>query len=380
MPLGEKFGGSEHQLINLLKANTAGPGIDFAICFLTPGSLVAEVRSLGYQAIVIPSGRVRNIFSYLRTVLGIRRWIKENRVVYLISWMEKAHLYVFAAAALTGVPAAWWLRSIDPKSRMLRWIDRLPADRTVACSHAAAVALRGTRSAKDVTVCYSGFDPALFNPEQLPSPPLARQQLGLPLDRSIVVLVARLQAWKGISVFIDAAALLLHAQSKPLFLIVGGDHALERGIRAEAEAQISRLNAESDIRLVGYQPNAALWMQSSDVIVHASTSPEPLGMVIAEGMALGKNVIATRAGGPIEIITEGVDGRLVNPGDAVSLSRSIVEALVESDSNAHQRKQAKIRARDFRSDRLARDVENFLVQRLGDRVPRQRSDAIQKPC
>ena len=370
MPLGEKFGGSEHQLINLLKANRAGPRVKFKVCFLTPGPLVGEVRALGYETVVFASGRLRDFFRFLQTVHALCRWVENDNIVYLISWMEKAHFYASAASAWTHVPAAWWLRSIDPKSRSLRWLDRLPADRILACSHAAAASLRGARSTDDITVCYSGFDPLLFDPDGLPPPPLARQQLGLPLDRSIVVMVARLQAWKGLSVFIDAAASLLHLRPKPLFLIVGGDHALEEGIRAGAEAQIARLHVEKDVRLVGFQANAALWMQASDLIVHASTSPEPLGMVIAEAMALGKNIIAAKAGGPTEIITDGVDGRLVAPGDPVLLSKAIVDALQESEANASQRRQAKVRALDFRSDRLAADVDRLLASRLGDRVPR----------
>ena len=65
-------------------------------------------------------------------------------------------------------------------------------------------------------------------------------------------------------------------------------------------------------------------MRALDVVVHASTQPEPFGLVIAEAMACGRAVITSAAGGAAEIIDAGVDAITHPPGDAASLSACMV--------------------------------------------------------
>ncbi len=60
-------------------------------------------------------------------------------------------------------------------------------------------------------------------------------------------------------------------------------------------------------------------MKAVDIVVHTSIAPEPFGRVIVEGMLARKPVIATRAGGALETIDEGVTGLLVAPGDVAAL-------------------------------------------------------------
>jgi glycosyltransferase involved in cell wall biosynthesis len=56
-------------------------------------------------------------------------------------------------------------------------------------------------------------------------------------------------------------------------------------------------------------------MGAVDVVLHTAEAPEPFGRVILEGMLAGKPVVATRAGGAVEIVEDGVTGVLVSPGD-----------------------------------------------------------------
>ena len=76
-------------------------------------------------------------------------------------------------------------------------------------------------------------------------------------------------------------------------------------------------------------------MTCMDVIVHSSTSAEPLGRVIIEGMLARKPVIATRAGGAIEIVTDRQTGLLVTPG-SVSELRSAIELLYRDNKISGQ--------------------------------------------
>ena len=69
------------------------------------------------------------------------------------------------------------------------------------------------------------------------------------------------------------------------------------------------------IHFLEFQSDMAAALASMDVLLHCSTRPEPFGRVLIEGMAVGIPVIAARAGGVPEIITDDVDGLLVTPGD-----------------------------------------------------------------
>ena len=92
-------------------------------------------------------------------------------------------------------------------------------------------------------------------------------------------------------------------------------------LRAEAE----RLGLGTRVGFTGFVEDPALAIRSLDVVVHASTEPEPFGLVIAEAMACGKAVVVSQTGGAAEIITPGVDALVHAPGDATGLARRIEE-------------------------------------------------------
>jgi glycosyltransferase involved in cell wall biosynthesis len=64
-----------------------------------------------------------------------------------------------------------------------------------------------------------------------------------------------------------------------------------------------------------------------DIVVHASTEPEPFGLVIAEAMACGRPIIVSRAGGAAEIAQAGA--LFHRPGDAVDLAARMSELIAD---------------------------------------------------
>src|SRR4029079_2543965 len=66
-----------------------------------------------------------------------------------------------------------------------------------------------------------------------------------------------------------------------------------------------------------------------DIVLHASTQPEPFGLTVAEAMACGRATIVSAAGGAAELFTDGLDAFGVAPGNPEQLAHA-VRQLVES--------------------------------------------------
>jgi glycosyltransferase involved in cell wall biosynthesis len=96
-----------------------------------------------------------------------------------------------------------------------------------------------------------------------------------------------------------------------------------------------------------------------DVFVHASDQ-EPFGIVIIEAMALGKPVIAGNAGGPTEIITDGVNGLLTAYDDAEALTAAILRYLDDQEFAQSAGIAARQRALQFSTQRYAQNFINTI--------------------
>jgi glycosyltransferase involved in cell wall biosynthesis len=144
-----------------------------------------------------------------------------------------------------------------------------------------------------------------------------RREWGLAPTDLVVAVFGRITAWKGQLEFLEDVTPLLHAFPEMRILIVGDESDTdnpEYGRRVTALANSPELAGR--VVLAGYQKQVPKYYAAADVIVHCSRAPEPFGRVVIEGMAAGKPVVAMREAGPLEIVTDGVDGLLVSPRDS----------------------------------------------------------------
>jgi glycosyltransferase involved in cell wall biosynthesis len=352
MPLAEQRGGAELMLLHLLRASQTREDIDYVVVFLEHGPMVGEVRALGYVVLVIPADRLRRPIAFFRTVATLAKRVRQERIQVLLSWMPKGHLYAGLAAKLVHIPAVWFQHGIPTG----HWIDRvatmIPAAGIFCCSEAAATRQRGLFPRRPTHVTYPAVDLLRFAPERLPTITEARKHVGLPQGKVIVGMVSRLQRQKGVHVFIEAAALLAKERSDLCFVVVGGEDELEPNYLSTLEEQVLEMGLEGRFLLAGYQADVPLWIQTMDVLVQASITPEGFGMVLIEGLALEKAVVGTREGGPAEIIRDG-EGILVPPGDSVALAHALRTLADDDVLRERLGEVGRIRARQFTTERLA---------------------------
>jgi len=124
-----------------------------------------------------------------------------------------------------------------------------------------------------------------------------------------------LTPWKGQDVFLRAAVQVAEKHPDTEFYVFGDVITPTEKAYADELAGIARSSPHGQrIHFMGFQPDVQQALSSVDVLVHSSVEPEPFGMVVLEGMAMGLAVIASDAGGPREVICHGKDGLLVEPG------------------------------------------------------------------
>ena len=136
----------------------------------------------------------------------------------------------------------------------------------------------------------------------------------------------------------------------------------------DLSALAGELKLNGRVGFTGFVHDPAAAMRALDIVVHASIEPEPFGRVIVEGMACGRAVIASRAGGVVEIINEGTDALGHKPGDANMLADCIKQLVLDKDLRARLglagRRTAELR---FDRQRLAGELLP-LYQRLAEEI------------
>jgi glycosyltransferase involved in cell wall biosynthesis len=153
-------------------------------------------------------------------------------------------------------------------------------------------------------------------------------------DGTLVVgMLGRLAEWKGQHVFLDAFAEAARGRRMTARLI-GSAMFGEDEYEARLRAQVARLGIEDQVEFRGFRPDVAAELAELDVVVHASISPEPFGQVVIEAMAARRPVIAADAGGPSEVVHDGVDGLLVRPADVAGYAAAIARLADDGELRA----------------------------------------------
>lgn len=164
----------------------------------------------------------------------------------------------------------------------------------------------------------------------------------------VVGFVGRIEPRKGVLDLVAAAPAIREAGAR---VIIVGDDPYE-----PESAYLAQVRASPDVEQAGWVQDAAGLMRSFDVLV-APSHQEPFGTVLAEAMAVGTPVVATRVGGLAEVVDDGVTGRLVEPGDPVALAAAVREVLARRSEMGAA---ARAHARRFGADAYADRVEELI--------------------
>src|SRR5262249_51653791 len=159
---------------------------------------------------------------------------------------------------------------------------------------------------------YDGLDLRRFRPQR--SRAEVRTALGIEPAHLAIGMAANIQPWKGQDVTLRAMAALAARFPDLTAVFAGGVVRGAEWYQAALDDFAPAQGLVPRVRFLGSRSDVPDLVNAVDVVVHASVTPEPFGRVLIEAMALGKPVVASAAGGVLEIVDDGRSGFLVPPG------------------------------------------------------------------
>lgn len=355
-------GGAERAMLRLIAASDAR--FEIGLLTLADGPLVAEARRAGVKVRVVDggdvvrvtraeSGRLRTLFGRATSTVSLVRRLRSaiaaaDADLVVANSLKAAVLY----ALVPGRKPRWVWHLHDRLApdylpaivaTVLRALARLP--RAIVANSLATARTVG-RGPRRTVVAYPGVEPALFEaPERAAAP-------------GPVGMLGRVSATKGQSEFVAAAPLVRRRHPEAEFVIVGDALFEDRPYADALRDVIGASEARDALEWRGWTEDPGATLRGFGVFVHASPVPEPFGQVIVEAMAAGTPVIATDAGGAVEILDPdrraepagaGVRrapyGLLVRPGDSRALATAIVQFLDDPVAAAERAEAAVAHAR-----------------------------------
>jgi glycogen(starch) synthase len=248
-----------------------------------------------------------------------------------------------------------------PRNALLRWLERDQARRSaavVAPSTSIADVVTRDWGLAGVDVIPNPLDVLAVEEAAADDPPLE------PSERSLVF-IGRLERRKGLEVLGTALPAVLTAHPRVHVYLIGRDPGEEGGALVERFHRAVR-PVEDRVHLMGELPRrAALAMVARATVVVLPSLWENLASACLEALALGRPVIASRAGGFIEMIEHDRSGWLVPPADPVTLARELSARLADEEGLRRVGRGARQRASLFQVDAV---VDRMLS--LYDRVLR----------
>lgn len=298
-------------------------------------------------------------------VWPIVRVIRENEIdlVHLNSGLRHGKPGIIAAW-LTGTPCICHVRMFHKLNHFDKIFIRL-VDSFIYISRAIAndYIAQGLPPAKGAVI-HNAVDLDEFSPNH--DAVQVRGEFGWTAHELLVGVVGRLDWWKGHEYFLEAMAEVSQQIPNLKGLIVGEieNTPLNWEYYQKLQSLTRSLGLEDKVIFTGFRSDVPRLVSALDIVVLSSSSPEPFGRVVIEGMAAGKPVVATAAGGVLDIIEDGVNGLLVPPQD----SKAMADAVLELLSNREKAERIGLAARQCVAERFTVEYHVVKVQSVYDSI------------
>ena len=296
------------------------------------GLLTSQLKRVGATVYEVPVHR-KNPFLWGSARRQVKR-ILQQEGVDIVHVRSRAPAWIALPAANgLGIATVSTVHSKFAPANIFKKIyngKMLKADRVIAISHFVEneILTHYGKSgvAEKLSVIQRGVDLGMFDPKAVNQQRIIAEadRLGLPDDKSIIMLPARATSWKGHEILIQALAQL--SDKDAILMLLG----IEDGPPAYAEklrTMAVRYGLGGRVRIGAGSRDMPAALMLADVVAMPSIKPEPFGRVAIEALAMGRPVVAFRHGGAVESIDEGRTGWLADPLSVDSLAEALQIAL-----------------------------------------------------
>ena len=267
---------------------------------------------------------------HLSAVRALRRIIRDERIAVVHAHTSHAHALGLQATIGNRVPLVV-TRRVDfaiGRSLIGRWKYGQRVTRFVAVSAGVGRVLEaGGVQRERIDVIHDGIDPARFAGAASTTSTL-RTELGIPTDAVVFGVVAHLTDHKDHRTLLTAFAEVERARPDAWLVVVGTGE-----LEAELKAHATTLALKRTV-FTGFRDDVPNVLRGLDVGV-LSSHLEGLGSTVMDYCCCGLAVVATRAGGIPELITDGVEGLLAPPRDPPALAAALLR--VAGDATLRRR-------------------------------------------
>ncbi len=273
-----------------------------------------------------PLGILNRLSVLIKAYRLLKRLIRERQIKTVYSNTTAVLAGAFAAKAM-GIKHVWHIHEIIESPK---WLSRLLGRLVNRFSHTVIVVSAAVQQswgkyvkADKLQLIHNGID---YSPYLQASGQL-RKELGVSEDTVVVGMVGRVHYWKGQDYFLQIASQLDKKFPDLHFVMIGDAFPGYEYLYQELSAIINKENLQKKLTNLGYRTDVAELLQGFDILVLPSILPDPFPTVVLEAMASGKAVVATRQGGALEMVDNGVTGIWI-PVKEATRAAAAMEQLV----------------------------------------------------
>ena len=373
--------GGEHSLLTLLGGMPAEVELGVAC---PEGPLAEAVRALGLPVYPIPGTTASFRLHPVRTprataemggaALAVTRIARREGATVLHANSVRAGLITGLAGTIGGPPGAVHVRDVLPANAVAVAVKRVLTSRSaevIAISEYVKARFGGGENGHAPTVIDNAVDQRRFDPDAYDRLE-CRRGLGVETQAPLIGIVGQITPWKGHDVAVRALRLVRERYADAKLFVVGEvkfsgpETSLDnRGFLRRLHDLVDELGLAGEVVFLGERADVPQILRALDMLLVPSTM-EPFGRTVAEAMTMATPVIATSEGGPFELLSDGITGLLVPPGDEPAWARAIARLLDDPAASRQMALAARTVARSrFDTERHVRSVLTVLSAASG---------------
>lgn len=346
------------------------------------GPLVEIMRNLGFEVILMEHGVLRrqnltpigllSLFGQIFLAFFKLSALIKKEKISLIYTNSNANSIGGLLKLSHGIPHIWHIHEIIERPKwfklLLERYIKGTEDRVI-CVSKAVINNFSRINPEKLKLLYNGIDTRPYAKADYN----LKAEIGVPENKLLIGMVARVNLWKGQFYFLEIAAQLIKKFPNLHFVMAGDAFPGYEYLYDEVRSFTQKLGLKDSVTNLGFRLDIPEILSGLDIFVLPSILPDPLPTTVLEGMAAGKPVVATHHGGATEMVVAGETGFLI-PWDNAQEAVLVFEKLIEAaDLREKLGKAGQQRVNEYFNEE--KYLENFgiLVSEVTERTTSQQA-------